>query len=237
MGRFMFFIMVLFVVFTLYYILQIYDSKHGKHSNEAYENALVDILTRFFRLRASDMEKELPYIFHFFTDEFGNHFALQLINKLKFQVYDKVNIRIQKIKLSHKLRLRILEFLIMTAKIEGIQERDLRFFETARLGLSISEHVYSKILAKHYTQSDNRFEQSNPFLSGYTQRLKLAYQTLGIPENSEASLIKKTFRELAKKYHPDTSQFTSTRQKQDAEAYFSVIKEAYEFIKISRNIK
>ncbi|UCD94013.1 MAG: J domain-containing protein, partial [Candidatus Zixiibacteriota bacterium] len=51
------------------------------------------------------------------------------------------------------------------------------------------------------------------------------YNTLGVPENAPKDEIKKSFRALAKKYHPD-------RNKGDkgAESRFKEISEAYEVL-------
>ena len=51
------------------------------------------------------------------------------------------------------------------------------------------------------------------------------YQTLGIEKNSSASEIKKAFRKLARKYHPDVA-----KDKATAEEKFKQINEAYEVL-------
>lgn len=51
------------------------------------------------------------------------------------------------------------------------------------------------------------------------------YQVMGIAEDASADTIKKVYRKLARKYHPDVSQET------DAEAKFKELGEAYEVLK------
>lgn len=50
------------------------------------------------------------------------------------------------------------------------------------------------------------------------------YQVLGVSRNASADEIKKAYRQLARKYHPDVS------QESDAEARFKEINEAYEVL-------
>ena len=51
------------------------------------------------------------------------------------------------------------------------------------------------------------------------------YKTLGVERNTSQSDIKKAYRRLARKYHPDVSKAP------DAEARFKEIGEAYETLK------
>ena len=51
------------------------------------------------------------------------------------------------------------------------------------------------------------------------------YQMLGVPRTAGADEIKKAYRRLARKYHPDVS------KEADAEAKFKEVQEAYEVLK------
>jgi DnaJ-class molecular chaperone len=51
------------------------------------------------------------------------------------------------------------------------------------------------------------------------------YETLNVPRSASADEIKKAYRRLARKYHPDVS------KEKDAEAKFKQVQEAYEVLK------
>src|SRR5258708_3805099 len=52
------------------------------------------------------------------------------------------------------------------------------------------------------------------------------YTTLGVPRNASEEDIKKSFRKLARQYHPDVA-----KDKKTAEAKFKEINEAYEVLR------
>ena len=55
------------------------------------------------------------------------------------------------------------------------------------------------------------------------------YKTLGVSENASSSEIKKAFRKLAKKYHPDRNNGDNTKAEK-----FKQISEAYETLSDSK---
>lgn len=56
------------------------------------------------------------------------------------------------------------------------------------------------------------------------------YKTLGVGENASEDEIKKSFRKLSIKYHPDKQANKSDKEKKDAEAKFKEINEAYQVL-------
>src|SRR5215207_5241776 len=54
------------------------------------------------------------------------------------------------------------------------------------------------------------------------------YETLGVPKNASEEEIKKAYRKLAMKYHPDRNQ--GDGENKGAEAKFKEAKEAYEML-------
>ena len=57
------------------------------------------------------------------------------------------------------------------------------------------------------------------------------YETLGVPKNASEEEIKKSYRKLAMKHHPDRNHGDTSK---DAEAKFKEVKEAYEMLSDSQ---
>lgn len=66
--------------------------------------------------------------------------------------------------------------------------------------------------------------------------LQQAYHILGVPRNSSFREVKKTFRTLSKKYHPDLYDKASEEKKKEAETKFKEISEAYTFLEKIENM-
>ena len=56
------------------------------------------------------------------------------------------------------------------------------------------------------------------------------YKTLGVGENASDDEIKKSFRKLSLKFHPDKQANKSDKEKKDAEAKFKEVNEAYQVL-------
>ena len=63
------------------------------------------------------------------------------------------------------------------------------------------------------------------------------YEVLGVPRNADENAIKKAYRKLALKWHPDKHAGGSDEQKLDAEQKFKKISEAYEVLSDTDNKK
>ena len=61
------------------------------------------------------------------------------------------------------------------------------------------------------------------------------YEVLGVDKNASAAEIKKAYRTMAKKYHPDKLQHMDEAYRQGAEEKFRKVQEAYEQLQKERN--
>ena len=67
--------------------------------------------------------------------------------------------------------------------------------------------------------------------------MKNPYEVLGIPPSATDEEVKKAYRRLAMKYHPDKVEGMGEEVKKNAAAQFREINEAYEQIKTARGMK
>ena len=126
-------------------------------------------------------------------------------------------------------KLQMLTFLFNLAFVDGrfSQEEEERI-EYISYYLGVSKEDYEAIKAKFHTNFSHVRSDSS---------LKEAYKTLGVDEDSDLATIKKAYRKLVKKYHPDIikAQGKSEDYIQEATQKVQEINAAYELIKASKN--
>ena len=62
------------------------------------------------------------------------------------------------------------------------------------------------------------------------------YNTLNVPRDATQDIIKRSFQQLAKKYHPDKVNYLGEDFQQAAKEKFQKVNEAYEDIKKQRDM-
>lgn len=72
-----------------------------------------------------------------------------------------------------------------------------------------------------------RYHRHEPSLKAY---LDICYERLGVPADADHQTVKRAFRQLAMKLHPDVSSLPTA----EAETQFKALTEAYEYIKAAK---
>ena len=121
--------------------------------------------------------------------------------------------------MDHPSRLQLMHFLFGIAKADGtVTEDEERQIYTISGYLGISSRDYESIKAMFYNSSEN------------------AYKVLEITKSATVSEIKKAYRKMAKKYHPDKLIGLGDEHLQGAKEKFQNIQAAYETIKKERGL-
>ena len=135
--------------------------------------------------------------------------------------------------MDHPSRLQMLQYLFGIAASDGY--------------VSPNEVNEIRKMAAYLYISRQDFEATQAMFSGYNQRsnhqqanfnnfdVEHAYKLLGIREEASIDEIKKAYRKMAKKYHPDKIQHLGEAHVKAAEEKFKSIKLAYEQIQTERN--
>jgi len=177
-------------------------------------------------MKADGVQKksELEYIKRFLVNQTGisNTKKLLLIFKeiLKQEIsLDQVcnQIRMQMDKPS---RLQLIHILFGLSQADGdVHSSEIKIIQTISNALGINQVEYKSI--------ESMFKDD----------LESAYSVLGISSNSEDLEIKKAYRKMANKFHPDKIAHLGEDFKDIAQEKFKSVTEAYHKIKKERNIK
>jgi len=122
--------------------------------------------------------------------------------------------------MAHPSRLQLIHFLFGIAKSDGnVNESEEKEIEKIANYLYISQKDYVSIKAMFYNEVNS------------------AYKILEITKDATDDEVKKAYRKMAKKYHPDRVQNVSDDYLEGIKQKFQSIQEAYEKIKSERGFK
>lgn len=167
-------------------------------------------------------QRELDFVRRQFVSMYGkaraNH-AFKLFKNISQQKnISKRQVCTQiKSMMDHPSRLQLLHFLFGIAKADGhVTAAEMRVIYTMSGYLGISSKDYESIKAMFYNSADN------------------AYKVLEINKNATVIEIKKAYRKMAKKYHPDRVIHLGKEHQQGAEEKFRQVQSAYEHLQKER---
>ena len=169
--------------------------------------------------------QELDAVKRFLLQNFGENDgkeALQMLKEMLKQNIDYVQVAQQiRVNVNYSTRLEILHFLLDLAHADGeYASQEEYIIEQIAKALGLSNADYRSLLALYGKKKDPNW----------------AYQALEIEPSATNDEVKKAYRRMAMKYHPDKVASAGEEVKQKATEKFRAINEAYEYIKTLRGI-
>lgn len=199
-------------------------SSRPKTQSGDFEVSLLILASIVIKADGKQDQRELDFVRQQFTNMYGidrANKAFELFKRITKQNISTRQVCTQiKQMMDHASRLQLLHFLFGIAKADGIvTEDELQQIYTITGYLGISSRDYESIKAMFYNSSDN------------------AYKILEIDKSVPDSDVKKAYRKMAKKYHPDRIGHLGKEHQEGAEAKFRQVQEAYEHIQKERGFK
>lgn len=199
-------------------------SSRPKTQSGDFEVSLLILASIVIKADGKQDERELDFVRQQFTNMYGKdraNKAFELFKRITKQNISTRQVATQiRQMMDHASRLQLLHFLFGIAKADGhVTEDELRQIYTITGYLGISSKDYESIKAMFYNSSDN------------------AYKILEIDKSVSDDAVKKAYRAMAKKYHPDRVGHLGKEHQEGAEAKFRQVQEAYEYIQKERGFK
>lgn len=189
-----------------------------------FGSALLVLCAALMKADNQLMKSELDYVKGFFTQQFGEEYTRQrmlLFREILKQDIPLAPVCIQiKQHLNYSTRLEMMHLLFGLANADkSIDEAELKVLQ------AIADHT--GITPQDYASLKAMFVKD---------KLSL-YRVLEIEESVADEEVKKAYRKMAMKYHPDKLQHLGPEFQKDAQDKFRKVAEAYEEIKKQRGMK
>jgi len=181
-----------------------------------FEISLLILASIVIKADGKQDQRELDFVRKQFIGMYGkdraNH-AFKLFKQINKQTKistRQVCLQIRQM-MDHPSRLQLMHFLFGIAKADGIvTENEVRIIHTIAGYLGISARDFESIKAMFYSSREN------------------AYKILEIDKTATDAEIKRAYRKMVKKYHPDKVMHLGKEHQNGAKEKFRKVQEAYE---------
>ena len=205
-----------------FFIGSFLSPKVQKISPKDFEINLLALASLVIKADGKVTQNELDFVRRYFISAYGKNRANEVFKIFNQNVKNK-GISVSKISrlfnlaLNYESRLQVIHFLFGIAKADGnISELEIKkLLEFSNL-FKLSYADFLSIKAMFVQESDN------------------AYKILELDKKATNDQIKKSYRELAKKHHPDKVQHLGDAYVKAAQDKFQQIQKAYQNIKNER---
>jgi DnaJ like chaperone protein len=169
-------------------------------------------------------KSELDYVKDYYVRQFGDAKAKEYILALREILKQEIPTRQVCLQISnfmpHPMRLQLMHYLFGIAKADGIVDLDeINVVQTIANYLNISQKDFDSIKAMFHKDTNS------------------AYKVLEIEKSATETEIKKAYRKMAIKYHPDKVAGLGEDIQNAAKEKFQKVQEAYDSICKERGIK
>jgi DnaJ like chaperone protein len=170
------------------------------------------------------LKSELEYVKTFLLQQFPASEVQQLLPVLRDVLQKDIHVREVcaqiRYNMEHPLRLQLLHYLFGIARADGtVSEKEAYLIEQISAYLGINPKDFASIRAMFYKDTNS------------------AYKILEIEPGASDADVKKAYRKMAVKYHPDKLNHLGEEFKKAATEKFQKVQEAYETIKKERGMK
>lgn len=188
-----------------------------------YAASLLVLVAAVMKADGRVMKSELDYVKRYFSTRFGEDTSSEALIMLRDIMKHEIPLSEVTQQLSQRLdysyRLEMIHFLFGIASADGsVSEPEIKIIDRIRSNMRITDSDFQSIQAMFINQTDS------------------AYKILEIDSKASEEDIKKAYRRMAMKYHPDKVSHLGEDFQNAAKEKFQKVNQAYENIKKERKI-
>ncbi|MBP5317941.1 MAG: DnaJ domain-containing protein [Paludibacteraceae bacterium] len=228
---------------------------------EAFKQTLLVLTAVVMKADGHTTKAELSAFKNFWNRNYGEADTAKRLKHLKWLLEQNLSYRDACLNLTrnvnYSVRLEVLRYLFIVGSSDSLLENETRILQDMAHYMNIQRADYNSILALYYHTSyggqqyrsnEQQYQQSSQqssysYSSGNYQYQSSghynnwAYTALEIEPTATDDEVKKAYRRMALKYHPDKISGLGEAAKRAATEKFQALAEAYESIKRERGIK
>ncbi|GGE34635.1 TerB family tellurite resistance protein [Psychroflexus planctonicus] len=189
-----------------------------------FELNLLSLASLVIKADGKITQNELDFVRKYFVQAYGKERANATFRTFN-QVVKNREISAERVcdfirpRLSYEVRLQVLHFLFNIGQADGhVSDAELNVLLRIARNLRINKSDFESIKAMFFQSADN------------------AYKILEIEKSATDDEVKKAYRKMAKKYHPDKLQHMDEAYQKGAQEKFTKVQEAYERIQKERGL-
>lgn len=195
----------------------------GQTTTNDFMVSLLVLTSAVMKADGRILKAELDFVKRFFLNQFGEAQARQYIQLLRDILKQDVPLRDVATQIrqymEHPARLQLLHYLYGISQADGeVHPRELEVIDQIARYLGISESDHQSIRAM------------------FVKDTAAAYRILEVPETATDEELKKAYRKMAMKYHPDKVAGLGPEVQKAANEKFQQLNAAWEEIRKQRNI-
>jgi DnaJ like chaperone protein len=203
---------------------QQYGSYRHRTSPGDFASAMLVLSAAVMNADGKHMKSELDYIRRFYENQYGAAVAAEQIGLLQQILKKDIPLKevCEQIKyfMEHPARLQLMHYLFGIAKADGhVDDSEVNVIQQISGYLGISHKDYESIQGMFYKDVDH------------------AYKVLEIDSKATDIEVKRAYRRMATKYHPDKLGNIGKEHIEASKVKFIKVQEAYETVKKKRGMK
>ena len=198
--------------------------------------ALMVLIAAVMKVDGQVKRSELDFVKRFLLQNYGEERGKEMLKVLQQMVQqdiaiDQVCYQI-KVNTDYNTRYHMVDFLFGIGGADGeFHQSEINMLRLIAQYLGISQSDYTSIYERHVGQGYSGYSGRSGGSGNYT---KDPYKVLGISKDATDDEVKRAYRKMAMKYHPDRVAGMSEELQRNAAEQMKEINEAYEQIKQRR---
>ena len=205
-----------------------YNYDQGYYNQRLNQNdfatALLVLSGAVMKADGKVLKAELEYVKQFFNQQFPSHLSKEYIKQFRNILQKDFNLQQVCKTISGVMPIQqrslLIQYLFGIAKADGhVSEPEAKIIARIANYLGVPSNEFEQLKSMFYKDAAN------------------AYKVLGIESSSDTAEIKKAYRKMAVKHHPDKFNQLGEEHQKAAKEKFQKIQDAYEIIKKERGFK